>query len=88
MLRQCGPTQSQPDRQPKRVVSMLKPVVLQQKVSALLLRMPEALLRIHVIVRKLTAKQPKPDALSAAQEETEKYRALYEELAGEESGTP
>ena len=62
MLRQCGPTQSQPDRQPKRVVSMLKPVVLQQKVSALLLRMPEALLRIHVIVRKLTAKQPKPDA--------------------------
>ena len=28
------------------------------------------------------------DALSAAQEETEKYRALYEELAGEESGTP
>jgi len=26
------------------------------------------------------------DALSAAQEETEKYRALYEELAGEESG--
>lgn len=62
MLRQCGPTQSQPDRQPKRVVSMLKPVVLQQKVSALLLRMPEVLLRIHVIVRKLTAKQPKPDA--------------------------
>ena len=28
------------------------------------------------------------DALSAAREETEKYRALYEELAGEESGTP
>ena len=28
------------------------------------------------------------DALSAAQEEAEKYRALYEELAGEESGTP
>ena len=27
------------------------------------------------------------DALSAAREETEKYRALYEELAGEESGT-
>ena len=28
------------------------------------------------------------DALSAAREEAEKYRALYEELAGEESGTP
>ena len=31
---------------------------------------------------------PTEDALSAAQEETEKYRALYEELAGEENGTP
>ena len=28
------------------------------------------------------------DALSAAREKAEKYRALYEELAGEESGTP
>ena len=28
------------------------------------------------------------DAPSAAQEETEKYRALHEELAGEESETP
>lgn len=28
------------------------------------------------------------DALSAVQEEAEKYRALYEELAGGESGTP
>lgn len=28
------------------------------------------------------------DALSAAREEAEKYRVLYEELAGEESGTP